>query len=135
MIINDFSQSKMIFPPLSFMVSAVLRYQREWEICDLIVPSYSVLPHLPPPSVGQNVASSSHRSDCKYLAGKIPVRNRKLSWRSSMMFLSTAFFLLYFWCILGVSYMNHIFTQIVKLAALNMYIPDPLAKSLKKKWK
>ena len=39
------------------------------------------------------------------------------------------FFLAYFWCILGVSYMNHIFTQIVKLAALNMY---PLATSLKK---
>ena len=31
--------------------------------------------------------------------------------------------------------MNHIFTQIVKLAALNMYIPDPLATSLKKKVK
>ena len=45
------------------------------------------------------------------------------------------FFLAYFWCILGVSYMNHIFTQIVKLAALNMYIPDPLATSLKKKVK
>ena len=39
---------------------------------------------------------------------------------------------MYFWCILGVSDINHIFTQIVKLAALNMYIPDPLATSLKK---
>ena len=42
------------------------------------------------------------------------------------------FFLAYFWCILGVSYMNHIFTQIVKLAALNMYIPDPMTTSLQK---
>ena len=42
------------------------------------------------------------------------------------------FFLVYFWCILGVSYINHIFTQIVKLAALNMYIPDPMTTSLKK---
>ena len=42
------------------------------------------------------------------------------------------FFLVYFWCILGVSYMNHIFTQIVKLAALNMYIPDPMTTSLQK---
>ena len=28
--------------------------------------------------------------------------------------------------------MNHIFTQIVKLAALNMYIPDPMTTSLQK---